>query len=96
MRYILLGTLSTEWAAKHGQRVARFPDKLQVRGNRAKAKLEELGITLEKVYYTQGQFDFVDVVDAPEPDALLTFSLWYVTQGYGRIQSILSGTRLPV
>ncbi len=77
MRYILLGTLSTEWAAKHGQRVAS-----------ARAKLEELGITLEKVYYTQGQFDFVDVVDAPEPEALLTFSLWYVTQGYGRVQSM--------
>ncbi len=30
----------------------------------------------------------MDVVDDPEPDALLTFSLWYVSQGYGRIESM--------
>ncbi len=38
MKYVLLGTLSTEWAAKHGQRIES-----------ATAKLEELGITLEAV-----------------------------------------------
>lgn len=77
MKYILLGSLSAEWAAKHGQRVES-----------AKAKLDQLGITLEAAYYTQGQFDFVDVVDAPDPEALLTFSVWYVVQGYGRVQSM--------
>ena len=77
MKYVLLGTLSSEWAAKHGQRVQN-----------ARSKLEELGIKLEAVYYTQGQFVFVDVVDAPEPEALLTFSVWYVTQGFGHIQSM--------
>ncbi len=56
MKYVLLGTLSTEWAAKHGQRVES-----------ATAKLKELGITLEAIYYTQGQYDFVDVVDTPDP-----------------------------
>ena len=77
MKYVLLGTLSTEWASKHGKRVES-----------ARAKLEELGIKLEAVYYTQGQFDFVDVVDAPDPEALLTFSVWYVSQGFGHIQSM--------
>ena len=77
MKYILLGTLGTDWAAKHGKRVES-----------AKAKLEELGIKLEAVYYTQGQYDFVDVVEAAEPEALLTFSIWYVTQGYGHIQAM--------
>ncbi len=77
MKYVLLGTLSTDWVAKHGQRVES-----------ATAKLKELGITLEAIYYTQGQYDFVDVVDAPEPEALLTFSVWYVTQGFGHIQSM--------
>ena len=77
MKYVLLGTLSTEWAAQHGQRVES-----------ATAKLKELGITLEAVYYTQGQYDFVEVVDTPEPEDLLTFSLWYVTQGFGHIQSM--------
>jgi uncharacterized protein with GYD domain len=77
MKYLLLGTLGTDWAAKHGRRVES-----------SKAKLAELGITLEAVYYTQGQYDFVDVVEAPEPEALLTFSVWYVSQGYGHIQSM--------
>ncbi len=77
MKYILLGSLSAEWAAKHKQRVES-----------AKAKLDQLGITLEAAYYTQGQFDFVDIVDAPDPEALLTFSVWYVVQGYGRVQSM--------
>ncbi len=77
MKYVLLGTLSTDWASKHKQRVGS-----------AKAMLEQLGITLEAVYYTQGQFDFVDVVDTPEPEALLTFSVWYVSQGYGHVQSM--------
>ncbi len=77
MKYVLLGTLSTDWAAKHGKRVES-----------SKAKLNQLGITLEAVYYTQGQFDFVDVVDTPDPEALLTFSVWYVSRGYGHIQSM--------
>lgn len=77
MKYVLLGTLSGDWAKKHPKRVES-----------AKAKLKELGITLEAVYYTQGQFDFVDVVETPDPEALLSFSVWYATQGYGRIQSM--------
>ena len=77
MKYVLLGTLSTDWAAKHGKRVESAKDKLQ-----------ELGITLEAAYYTQGQYDFVDVVDTSDPEALLTFSVWYVSQGYGHVQSM--------
>ncbi len=77
MKYVLLGTLSTDWASKHEQRVGS-----------ATAMLEQLGITPEADYYTQGQFDFVDVVDTPEPEALLTFSVWYVSKGYGHVQSM--------
>lgn len=77
MKYVLLGTLSPEWASRHGARVQS-----------SKEKLKQLGVQLEAVYYTQGRYDFVDIVDAPEPDALLTFSLWYVSQGYGRIESM--------
>ena len=77
MKYVLLGTLGSEWAAKHPQRIES-----------ATAKLKELGITLDAVYYTQGQYDFVDVVDTSDPAALLTFSMWYVTQGYGHIQTM--------
>ena len=76
MKYILLGTLSAEWAKKHRQRVES-----------ATAKLKELGMTMETYYYTQGEFDFVDVVEG-DPEALLAFSLWYAARGYGRIRSM--------
>ncbi len=42
MKYVLLGTLSSEWAARHGPRVQS-----------SKEKLEQLGVKLEAVYYTQ-------------------------------------------
>ena len=77
MRYVLLGTLSPEWVLKQTERT-----------NKARAKLEKLGIKLESIYYTQGHYDFVDIVDAPNPEALLSFSVWYAAQGMGRIQSM--------
>ncbi len=77
MKYVLLGTLSPEWATRQSERV-----------HKARGKLEQLGIKLESVYYTQGQFDFVDVVDAPSAEALLTFSVWYAGEGLGRIHSL--------
>ena len=77
MKYVLLGNLNAEWASKQGDRVGK-----------AKAKLDKLGIKIESIHYTQGHYDFVDVVDAPNPEAVLAFSVWYSTQGLGRIQSM--------
>ena len=77
MKYVLLGTLSSDWAGRQSERF-----------DKARAKLEALGITLESVHYTQGAFDFVDIVDAPSPQAMLSFSIWYATQGLGRIQTM--------
>ena len=56
MKYVLLGNLNAEWASKQGDRVGK-----------AKAKLDKLGIKIESIHYTQGHYDFVDVVDAPNP-----------------------------
>jgi len=77
MKYVLLGTLSPEWAQRHEERT-----------DQAKAKLRELSIKLDAVYYTQGEVDFVDFVDAPNPEAMLAFSVWYVKQGFGRFRSL--------
>lgn len=77
MKYVLLGNLSPEWANKHSDRIGK-----------AKAKLDKLGVKIESIHYTQGHYDFVDIVDAPNPEALLAFSVWYATQGLGRIQSM--------
>ncbi len=77
MKYVLLGQQSAEWLGKHEQR------------NRlARAKAKALGIKIVSVLYTQGQYDFVDVVEAPSPEAMLNFSVWYASQGFGSFQSM--------
>ncbi len=43
---------------------------------------------MECYFYTQGPYDFVDVVDAPDSDSMLVFSVWYVAKGYGRNSTI--------
>jgi uncharacterized protein with GYD domain len=77
MKYVLLGNLSPEWASKQSERVKK-----------AKAKLDKLGIKIESIHYTQGYYDFVDIVDAPNPEAILAFSVWYSSQRLGRIQTM--------
>jgi uncharacterized protein with GYD domain len=77
MKFVLLGTLSPDWLGKQEDRT-----------DSAKAKLEELGITLDAVYYTQGHYDFVDLVDAPDAEAMLAFSVWYATTGFGKIETL--------
>jgi uncharacterized protein with GYD domain len=77
MKYVLLGTLSPEWASKQSKRVAK-----------AKSRLDQLRIKIESIHYTQGPYDFVDIVDAPNPEAMLAFSVWYSAQGLGRIQTM--------
>ena len=77
MKYVLLGKLSADWAVKQEKRVTT-----------ARSKLKELGMKVESVYYTQGEYDFVDVVEAPTAEAMLAFSVWYAEQGYGRIRSM--------
>ena len=77
MKYVLLGTLAAGAMKKQATRTA------SVRG-----KLKELGIKLESVHYTQGAYDFVDIVDAPNADAMLAFSVWYAEQGYGKFSSL--------
>ena len=40
------------------------------------------------VLYTQGRYDFVDVIEAKEAQDVLAFSAWYGTQGFGSISSM--------
>ena len=77
MKYILLGSIDSKWLNKQSERYTKSYNKLK-----------QLGIKLENVYYTQGQYDFVDVVDAPGPEAILAFTIWYSNKGFGRIQTL--------
>lgn len=77
MKYILVGNLDSDWIGRHNERV----EACQV-------KAEEFGITFESMYYTQGLYDFVDVIEASDAYVVLAFSLWYAKKGYGHITTM--------
>ena len=77
MKYIFLGTLATDWIGRHDKRVKA-----------CKAKADELGMTFGSINYTQGVYDFFDVVDASDAFVALGFSIWYAKQGYGKITTM--------
>jgi len=76
MKYVVLGTLD-KGAITTATRVSR-----------SKKKLADLGIKVESILYTQGEYDFVDVFEAPDAEAMLGFSVWYAKQGYGSLRSM--------
>ncbi len=77
MKYVLVGTLAPESIGCQKERVEA-----------CRAKAEDLGITFESIYYTQGVYDFVDVIEASDTYVILGFSLWYTKQGFGRFTTM--------
>ena len=77
MRYVLLGSINAAAIAKQKQRTQA-----------ARARLKKLGIQLQSINYTQGVYDFVDIVEAPNAEAVLAFSIWYARQGFGKITTM--------
>ncbi len=77
MKYIFLGTIAPEWIGRHTERLQS-----------CKAKADELGMRFEAIHYTQGLYDFIDVAEASDTYVVLGFSIWYATQGYGRITTM--------
>lgn len=77
MRFAILGTISSYGAKKYKER-----------GPAAKAMTDKLGIKVEWVYYTQGPYDFVEVVDAPSAEAVLVLSTWFAKAGYGKLEAM--------
>ncbi len=77
MKYVFAGTIAPEWIGRQTERVQS-----------CRAKADELGMNLEVIYYTQGAYDFIDIVEASDAYIVLGFSLWYAKQGYGRITTM--------
>ena len=77
MKYVLLGSISPSWIGKQAERLRKSNDKLK-----------QLGIIQESVLYTQGQYDFVEIIDAPGPESVLGFTIWYSRIGFGSIQTL--------
>lgn len=79
MKFILIGTHSAEWIARPKER-----------GKLAHAKAAELNLVVEANYFTQGQYDYFTVMESPDPESVSAFSLWYMQQGFGRVQTMLA------
>ena len=77
MKYVLLGTISPSWIGRQTERLTKSNEKLK-----------ELKIKQESVLYTQGQYDFVETIDAPGPESVLGFTIWYSKVGFGSIQTL--------
>ena len=77
MKYVLLGTISPSWIGRQTERLTKSNEKLK-----------ELKIKQESVLYTQGQYDFVEIIEAPGPETVLGFTIWYSTKGFGSIQTL--------
>jgi uncharacterized protein with GYD domain len=79
MKFVLIGTHSAEWIGRSEER-----------GGRAYAKTRDLGIAVLGNYFTQGQYDFVTIIEAPDPASASAFSIWYMQQGFGRVETMLA------
>lgn len=77
MKYVVLGRIDGKWADDPESRIREVNEKLK-----------KLNIDLLSVFFTQGEIDFVEIVQAPSPDAMLSLSLWFVNRGYGRLTSM--------
>ena len=77
MKYVLLGSISPSWISKQAERLTK-----------SNVKLKQLGIKQDTVLYTQGQYDFVEIIDAPGPSTVLGFTIWYANKGFGSIQTL--------
>ena len=58
MKYVLLGSISPSWLGKQAERLKKSNEKLK-----------QLGIKQHSVLYTQGQYDFVETIEAPGPES---------------------------
>ena len=67
---------------RHG--LANRPNDIK----KSNEKLKQLRIKQVSVLYTQGQYDFVETIDAPGPESVLSFTLWYSKKGFGSIQTL--------
>jgi len=77
MKYVLLGSISPSWISKQAERL-----------NKSNEKLKQLGIKQISVLYTQGQYDFVEIIEAAGPETVLGFTIWYARKGFGSIQTL--------
>lgn len=77
MRYMLLAKISAYGAKKYLERLRR-----------SKETTNWLGIKVEAIYYTQGEYELIEAIEAPNAEAVLALSTWFNKAGYGTISAM--------
>ena len=77
MKYVYYGTMDPMWTTR-----------TEERWKIVAPKLAELGITIEALYYTQGEFDFIEIVECDDPQAVLAYSIWMAKEGIARTRTM--------
>ena len=79
-RYILLSTLTTEGR----KTVKQNPNRIKEVDN----EIESMGIKILKQYATLGPFDFINIVEAPNKDAISKLSIELTSRGTIKIKTL--------
>ena len=83
--YILLTTLTSEGVATLKNNPGRIRE--------VNKEVEQLGATVTAQWATLGQYDFVNVVEAPDEQTIARVSLELGSRGTGRYQTL---TAIPI
>jgi uncharacterized protein with GYD domain len=83
--YIMLSTLSPEGV----QTIKNNPSRIQ----EVNREVEQLGATVKAQWATLGQFDFVNVVEAPDEKTISRVSLELSSRGTARYETL---TAIPI
>lgn len=63
------------------------------RAEAARAAAKELGVNLREIFWTQGQYDVVAIIDAPDETSLTAFGLTLAGAGNVRSQTLRAFTK---
>ena len=63
------------------------------RAEAARAAAKEMGVTMREIFWTQGQYDIVMLVEAPDESALTAFELSLAGAGNVRGQTLRAFTK---
>ena len=83
--YIMLSTLTPEGV----QTVKNNPQRIK----EVNRELEQLGATVKAQWSTLGQFDFVNIVEAPDEQTMARVSLELGSRGTARYETL---TAIPI
>jgi uncharacterized protein with GYD domain len=80
--YVMLSTLTTEGV----QTIKNNPSRIQ----EVNKEIEQLGATVKAQWATLGQYDFVNIVEAPDEVTMSRVSLELGSRGTARYESLVA------